>query len=310
MKKLQTYLSGIAAVLLLAALGACTDDDKTLNDVYLETDASYYSANARGLTYNGEEVVIRIKSNTYWMVTYDKGTGLEEPWFTLAREGGNGSADLAVTVQRNDGNAAAAELYLVGLFFVQIRYLIVSLDYCVFDHVVNRLVDNGNKLFVAGLSVLANKTPKRACVADDVVIIYCFIESRIVAVNEAAVVLDLVDKEARGVLNKLGSVLLVHGVDLASAVIVNVTYEIVDLVVFVAHPAYAFENNIAVRQGRECAAAGFFQVCVQIAFVNAFVFVVEYLGTVKLGFQKCRFKVLVKGYAVSEKFGPVVVQLG
>ena len=39
MKKLQTYLSGIAAV-LLAALGACTDDDKTLNDVYLETDAS------------------------------------------------------------------------------------------------------------------------------------------------------------------------------------------------------------------------------------------------------------------------------
>ena len=100
MKKLQTYLSGIAAVLLLAALGACTDDDKTLNDVYLETDASYYSANARGLTYNGEEVVIRIKSNTYWMVTYDKGTGLEEPWFTLAREGGNGSADLAVTTSR------------------------------------------------------------------------------------------------------------------------------------------------------------------------------------------------------------------
>lgn len=113
MKKLQTYLSGIAAVLLLAALGACTDNDKTLNDVYLETDASYYSANARGLTYNGEEVVIRIKSNTYWMVTYDKGTGLEEPWFTLAREGGNGSADLAVTVQRNDGNARSAELKLV-----------------------------------------------------------------------------------------------------------------------------------------------------------------------------------------------------
>ena len=112
MKKLQTYLSGIAAV-LLAALGACTDDDKTLNDVYLETDASYYSANARGLTYNGEEVVIRIKSNTYWMVTYDKGTGLEEPWFTLAREGGNGSADLTVTVQRNDGNARSAELKLV-----------------------------------------------------------------------------------------------------------------------------------------------------------------------------------------------------
>ena len=72
MKKLQTYLSGIA-VLLLAALGACTDDDKTLSDVYLETDASYYSANARGLTYNGEEVVIHIRSNTYWMVAYDKG---------------------------------------------------------------------------------------------------------------------------------------------------------------------------------------------------------------------------------------------
>lgn len=84
MKKLQTYLSGIVAVLLLAALGACADDDKTLSDVYLETDASYYSANARGLTYNGEEVVIHIQSNTYWMVTYDKGTGLEEPWFTLA----------------------------------------------------------------------------------------------------------------------------------------------------------------------------------------------------------------------------------
>lgn len=66
MKKLQTYLSGIVAVLLLAALGACADDDKTLSDVYLETDASYYSANARGLTYNGEEVVTHIQSNTYW----------------------------------------------------------------------------------------------------------------------------------------------------------------------------------------------------------------------------------------------------
>ncbi len=112
MKKLQTYLSGIA-VLLLAALGACTDDDKTLSDVYLETDASYYSANARGLTYNGEEVVIHIRSNTYWMVAYDKGTGPEEPWFTLAREAGNGSADLAVTLQRNDGHARSAELKLV-----------------------------------------------------------------------------------------------------------------------------------------------------------------------------------------------------
>lgn len=25
-------------------LGACADDDKSLSDVYLETDASYYSA--------------------------------------------------------------------------------------------------------------------------------------------------------------------------------------------------------------------------------------------------------------------------
>ena len=76
MKKLQTYLSGLVAVLLPAMLGACADDDKSLSDVYLETDASYYSANARGLTYNGEEVVIHIQSNTYWMVTYDKGTEL------------------------------------------------------------------------------------------------------------------------------------------------------------------------------------------------------------------------------------------
>ena len=146
--------------------------------------------------------------------------------------------------------------------------------------------------------------------ADDVVIIYCFIKSRIIAVNKAAVVLDLVDKEAGCVFHKLGCIFLVHGVDLASAVIVNVAYEVIHRVVFVAHPAYTFENNIAVRQGRECAAAGFFQVCVQIAFVNAFVFVVEYLGAVKLSFQKCRFEVFVKGYAVSEKFGPVVVQLG
>ena len=116
--------------------------------------------------------------------------------------------------------------------------------------------------------------------ADNVVIVNILIESRIVAVNKAAVVLDLVDKEAGCVFHKLGGVLLVHGVDLASAVIVNVAYEIVDLVVFVAHPAYAFENNIAVRQGRECAAAGFFQVCVQITFVNALVFIVEYFGAI------------------------------
>lgn len=113
MKKLQTYLSGIAAVLLLALSGACADDDKTLSDVYLETDASYYSANARGLTYNGEEVVIRLKSNTYWITSYDKGTGLEEPWFSLAREAGNGSTDLTVTVQRNDGSARSAELKFI-----------------------------------------------------------------------------------------------------------------------------------------------------------------------------------------------------
>ena len=210
--------------------------------------------------------------------------------------------------QRNDGNAAAAELDLVRFLLVQIRYLVVSLDYCVFNHVIYSSVDNGNKLFVAGHPVLANKAPKRARVADNVVIINILIESRIVAVNKASVVLDLVNKEARGVLDKLGGVLLVHGVDLAPAVIVNVAYEIVNLVVFIAHPADAFENNIAVRQGGEGAASGFFQVCVQITFVNTLVFVVEYLGTVKLSFQKCRFKVLVKGYAVSEKFGSVVVR--
>ena len=116
--------------------------------------------------------------------------------------------------------------------------------------------------------------------ADDVVIIYCFIKSRIIAVNKAAVVLDLVDKEAGCVFHKLGCIFLVHGVDLASAVIVNVAYEVIHRVVFVAHPAYAFENNIAVRQGRECAAAGFFQVCVQITFVNALVFIVEYFGAI------------------------------
>ena len=146
--------------------------------------------------------------------------------------------------------------------------------------------------------------------ADNVVIINILIESRIVAVNKASVVLDLVNKEARGVLDKLGGVLLVHGVDLAPAVIVNVAYEIVNLVVFIAHPADAFENNIAVRQGGEGAASGFFQVCVQITFVNTLVFVVEYLGAVKLGFQNRRFKAFVKRYAVSEKLGPVVVQLG
>ena len=112
MKKLQTYLSGIAAV-LLAALGACTDDDKTLNDVYLETDASYYSANARGLTTTARRwSSASSRTPTGWSPT-TRGTGLEEPWFTLAREGGNGSADLAVTVQRNDGNARSAELKLV-----------------------------------------------------------------------------------------------------------------------------------------------------------------------------------------------------
>lgn len=113
MKRLQTYLSVLAALLLATMLGACADDDKTLNDVYLETDAAYYSANARGLTYNGEEVVIHIASNTYWIVTYDKGTGLEEPWFSLAQEAGNGNMNLAVTLQRNDGTARTAELKLV-----------------------------------------------------------------------------------------------------------------------------------------------------------------------------------------------------
>ncbi len=113
MKKLQTYLFGALSLLLLAVSGACTDDDKTLNDAYLKTDAAYYSANARGLTYNGEEVVIRIASNIYWIVTYEEGTGLEEPWFTLSKKAGNGDMDLAVTLQRNDGAARTAELRLV-----------------------------------------------------------------------------------------------------------------------------------------------------------------------------------------------------
>lgn len=110
MKRLQTYLSGLAALLLLAVSGGCTNDDTTPEGAYLRTDAPYYSANARGLTYNGDEVAIRVSSNTYWIVTYDKGAGLEEPWFTLSQEAGNGSMDLAVTLQRNDGDARSAEL--------------------------------------------------------------------------------------------------------------------------------------------------------------------------------------------------------
>lgn len=111
MIKLKTYLFGVLA-LLLAASG-CTNDETTGSEAFVRTDTNYYSANARGLTYNGEEVVIRISSNTYWIVEYDRGTGLEEPWFTLTQEAGNGDMDLAVTLQRNDGGARSAELRIV-----------------------------------------------------------------------------------------------------------------------------------------------------------------------------------------------------
>lgn len=110
MKKLQTYLF-VMLVLLLAA--GCTNDETTGGEAFLKTDAPYYSANARGLTYNGEEMIIRISSNTYWMIDYDKGTGLEEPWFTLSQEAGNGSLDLTVTLLRNDGDTRSAELRIV-----------------------------------------------------------------------------------------------------------------------------------------------------------------------------------------------------
>ncbi|WP_295940303.1 BACON domain-containing carbohydrate-binding protein [uncultured Alistipes sp.] len=113
MKRFQTYLSGLLTFLLLATLGACTDDDNKREGVYLETDAPYYSANARGLTYNGEEVVVHIRSNTYWVISYDKGAGIEEPWFSLSQEAGNGDMDLAVTLLRNDGGARSIELKII-----------------------------------------------------------------------------------------------------------------------------------------------------------------------------------------------------
>ena len=113
MKRFQTYLRAILALVLGTALGACTTDDTSRDAIRLETDATYYSANTRGLSYNGDEVVIRVRSNTYWVVTYDKDTSFGEPWFSLAKEAGDGDMDLVVTLQRNDGSARSAELKFV-----------------------------------------------------------------------------------------------------------------------------------------------------------------------------------------------------
>lgn len=90
----------------LIALGGCADGDKFVSDV--STSQSTIKVNKRGLDYNGGEITIDIKSNTYWLINYDEEA---VDWITVSPKAAFGDNTVSVTVEPNANDERSVTLY-------------------------------------------------------------------------------------------------------------------------------------------------------------------------------------------------------
>ncbi len=104
---MKTILAKITVVLLaLAAFTGCTSDATEPAEVIVPSTT--VNITKRGLDYNGGEVIIAVRSNTYWVINYD--TELVD-WFTITPRAAFGDKDVLLTVKPNEGEQRRAALH-------------------------------------------------------------------------------------------------------------------------------------------------------------------------------------------------------
>ncbi len=94
------------ALLALVASTGCKSDATEPAEV--TSSSSTVNITKRGVDYNGGEVIISVRSNTYWVINYDTET---VDWFTLSTRAAFGDTDVVLTVKPNEGDQRRATLH-------------------------------------------------------------------------------------------------------------------------------------------------------------------------------------------------------
>ena len=106
MQKIFSKTITAMSLAALMAFGGCTDGDKFTTDV--STSQSTINVNKRGLDYNGGEITIDIKANTYWVINYDEEA---VDWIEVSPKAAFGDNIVTVNVNPNTGDERSVTLY-------------------------------------------------------------------------------------------------------------------------------------------------------------------------------------------------------
>ncbi|WP_418992670.1 BACON domain-containing protein [Alistipes sp.] len=107
MKNTWKVLTLWAAALLFALAAGCQDDDTAGSELYLDAGTNYLALTKRGVTYDGANARIDLRSNTYWTASLSDEA---HTWLALDRMGGEGDAEIELTVGENDGEKRTADI--------------------------------------------------------------------------------------------------------------------------------------------------------------------------------------------------------
>jgi len=92
---IKTFLCAIA-IIPAVMFGGCKSDESFAPDV--SSEKSTIKVNKRGLDYNGGEVTIDVKSNTYWIINYD---AENVDWIKITPRASYGDTQVTVAVEPN-----------------------------------------------------------------------------------------------------------------------------------------------------------------------------------------------------------------
>lgn len=122
----NTIRTILCAVALLPAvlLGGCKGDEGIAPDV--SSEKTTIKVNKRGLDYNGGEVTIDVKSNTYWIINYDEEN---VDWIKITPRASYGDTEVTVEVEPNTRGERAVTLYFDTVEGVKLEVAIYQSAY-------------------------------------------------------------------------------------------------------------------------------------------------------------------------------------
>lgn len=107
MKNTWKVLTGLAAAFVLLLAAGCQDDDTAGSELYLDAGTQYIAVTKRGVTFDGDNARIDIRSNTYWTASLPEEA---REWLSLDRMGGEGDARISLTVAENDSEKRTCDI--------------------------------------------------------------------------------------------------------------------------------------------------------------------------------------------------------